>query len=124
MIGLIIAAAIVAQAPGAPAMNIVQYLRIQMHTYDDKGVYVGEVDSRKLPPPAQMSVISADPSRVVAAGPDKKRYYLRPSELILEGATPDCTPYQVANRPADQHRAAGDVGAASGLSGQSVSCVK
>ncbi len=124
MIGLIIAAVIAAQAPGASAIRIVQYLRSQMHTYDEKGAYVGEVDSRKLPPASSMTVVSADASRVVVFGPDKRKFSLRPSEVLLEGATSDCTPYQVANRPSDQHRAAGDVGAASGLSSQSVSCVK
>ena len=124
MIGLIIAASIAAQAPGTSAMKIVQYLRSQMHTYDEKGLYVGEVDSRNLPKAVNMVVISADASRVVAEGPDKRLYYLRPSELILEGVKSDCDSYQVANRPADQHRAAGDVGAASGLSSKSVSCVR
>jgi hypothetical protein len=124
MIALILAATVAAQTPTANGIIIKQYLREPMHVYDDKGAYVGQINQNTLPKVASLSVIGVDNARVLVRQPDGKQIELRVSELLIDGLVSTCTTLASANRPADQHRAAGDVGASSGLSTQSLPCVK
>jgi hypothetical protein len=125
MIGMILAASVLAQAPsGAEGMTIQKYLRSQMHVYDEAGAYIGPIDQGQLPSARSLIVVRVDGPRVLVRKPGGKQIELRVSEVLMDGAASTCSELVSANRQSDQHRAAGDVGATSGLATQSLPCVK
>jgi hypothetical protein len=107
------------------AAEIKEYLRDTLHLYDGNGQYLGPTSKSKLPLPRTLTNVSITPSRVEARSPDGRIFYFRPSEVLTDtGSGPVCDPIKTAERPTNLHLGADDIGAGSGLSQTSVTCVQ